>query len=116
MKITLPENFPEPGFYYHYKHLPEKGLTHYAYEVIGLGLHTESGKFHVEYRPLYPEALVFQLGRVGVRVNDHRPVEMFMQDVSVDGVSKPRFRRVTDPGILRVLVGARLKMYPKTTK
>ena len=115
VKIVLPENFPRPGFYYHYKHDPSKGPTHYAYEVLGLGLHTETGEFYVEYRPLYHEALVFQLSKGGVSVNDHRPLQMFMEPVSMDGVSMPRFTKVTDPGLMRVFIFTRNKMYPKTT-
>lgn len=39
MKIT--KKIPEKGFYYHYKHDPKGEFNNYAYEVVGLGLHTE---------------------------------------------------------------------------
>lgn len=111
MVLTLPKDIPEPGFYYHYKHDPKKGVTHYAYEVLGLGLHTEFNEFQVEYRPLYKEALVYQLGKL----HDHRPLEMFVENVDINGQSVPRFSRVTDRDVIRALAGARNYMYPKTT-
>ena len=49
---------PQPGFYYHYKHRPDGQISNYAYEVIGIGYHTEDDarpgeEYFVIYRPLY---------------------------------------------------------------
>ena len=63
----------QPGRYRHYK-----GRD---YEVIGVALHSETEEPHVLYRPLYGE------GRLWIR-----PLAMFVESVSVDGVVQPRFR------------------------
>ena len=63
----------QPGRYRHYK-----GQD---YEVIGVALHSETEEPHVLYRPLYGE------GRLWIR-----PLAMFVESVSVDGVVQPRFR------------------------
>lgn len=65
----------EPGIYEHYKGN--------RYEVIGMVKHSESLEDMVLYRALY--------GDHGMWV---RPAAMFAEDVVIDGVKKPRFRRV----------------------
>lgn len=65
----------EPGIYEHYKGN--------RYEVIGTVKHSESLEDMVLYRALY--------GDHGLWV---RPAAMFAEDVVIDGVTKPRFRRV----------------------
>lgn len=40
---------PEKGYYYHYKHDSEGEINNYAYEVIGVGLHSEGN--HGEVSP-----------------------------------------------------------------
>jgi hypothetical protein len=65
----------EPGIYEHYKGN--------RYEVIGMAKHSESLEDLVVYRALY--------GDHGLWV---RPAVMFAEDVVIDGVTKPRFRRV----------------------
>jgi len=62
-----------PGRYRHYK-----GQD---YEVIGCAQHTESGEEFVVYRALYGE------GKLWVR-----PKGMFLEEVTADGKSMPRFR------------------------
>jgi hypothetical protein len=59
----MKKNIPEPGFYYHYKHDPNGSVNNYAYEVLGIGHHTEDScrpedEYLVVYRPLY-EAFVY---------------------------------------------------------
>jgi hypothetical protein len=50
-------NIPEPGFYYHYKHDKNGSINNYAYEVVGVGHHTEEqDTYFVNYRPLYDTA------------------------------------------------------------
>ncbi len=58
------ENMPERGFYYHYKHDPDGEVNNYAYEVVGVGCHTEDDCRPIDinmvvYRPLYESAKVY---------------------------------------------------------
>jgi hypothetical protein len=56
---STPSKVPEKGFYYHYKHDSNGSINNYAYEVIGVGHHTEEENAHfVVYWPLYKEAFV----------------------------------------------------------
>ncbi|MGR0318164.1 DUF1653 domain-containing protein [Agromyces sp. ZXT2-3] len=65
----------EPGVYEHYKGA--------RYEVIALARHSETEEWVVVYRQLY--------GDHGVWV---RPLDMFAEQVEVDGALVPRFRSV----------------------
>jgi len=67
-----------PGIYEHFKGK--------RYEVFGVARHSETLELHVHYRTLYGEY-------------DHwvRPASMFLDSVTVGGVSTPRFRRIEDP-------------------
>ena len=65
------------GRYRHYKQLD--------YEVIGVVRHSETLDPLVLYRALY--------GEQGLWV---RPFAMFTEEVVVDGVSVPRFRKLSD--------------------
>ena len=64
----------EPGRYRHYKGN--------FYQVIGTARHSETDEMLVVYRPLYGEG--------GLWV---RPEAMFLETVTLDGVSVPRFSR-----------------------
>ncbi|KQM83147.1 DUF1653 domain-containing protein [Agromyces sp. Leaf222] len=64
-----------PGLYEHYKGN--------RYEVLELARHSETEEWFVVYRALY--------GERGVWI---RPLDMFAEHVSVDGIEVPRFRRV----------------------
>jgi hypothetical protein len=102
---------PELGFYYHYKHDPEGAVNNYAYEVVGVGHHTEDDcrpedQYLVVYRPLY-EAFVYKLGKLF----DLRPLEMWMGTVEKDGETISRFTRVTDPERIEALEAIRAQMY-----
>ncbi|HET6421994.1 MAG TPA: DUF1653 domain-containing protein [Geobacteraceae bacterium] len=71
------ENGPEgavPGRYRHYK-------GNY-YEVIGTACHSETGEKLVVYRCLYGDGSLWV-----------RPLDMFMESVTVDGRKVPRFVR-----------------------
>lgn len=108
----LPNAVPELGFYYHYKHDPVGPIDQYAYEVLGVGHHTEDDcrpedANMVVYRPLY-EAFVYRHGKLF----DLRPLEMFMSTVEKDGETKPRFGKVTDPERIAALSEIRDRMYP----
>ena len=102
----IPANVPEKGFYYHYKHEPTGELNNYAYEVIGVGLHTEVRDYAVIYRPLYKNGFL--------EPADYcmRPYDMFIGEVVKDGVSVPRFTKISDPKALAELEAIRGRMYP----
>lgn len=107
----LPKVVPEPGFYYHYKHDPEGAVNNYAYEVVGVGHHTEEDcrpedANMVVYRPLY-EAFVYKAGKLF----DLRPLEMWMGTVEKGGNSLQRFTKVTDSGVIEALTTIRAQMY-----
>jgi hypothetical protein len=102
---------PEKGFYYHYKHDPTGPVNNYAYEVMGVGMHTEDGcrpedAYMVVYRPLY-EARAWKIGRLF----DLRPLEMWVGDVTKDGRTFPRFSRITDARTLEYLETIKQIMY-----
>ena len=102
---------PENGFYYHYKHDAAKDLNDYAYEVMGIGHHSErealdQASSFVMYRPLYDT----EIYRTGKRWN-LRPLGMFMEDVTKDGKTFPRFARITDPLVIAELANIRDMMY-----
>lgn len=66
-----------PGRYRHYK----GG----EYEVFGVARHSETHEALVVYRPLYNDS--------GWWV---RPYGMFVEQVTVDGVSRPRFEKTAE--------------------
>jgi len=72
-----------PGVYVHYK------SEDLRYRVLGIGRHSETDEYFVVYKPLYeiedeqPDFWV-------------RPYDMFIGDVTVDGKTKPRFRRIDE--------------------
>jgi len=124
MALEIPKRseIPDPGFYYHYKHDPAVGINHYAYEVLGIGFHTEDNcrvedKVMVNYRPLYKGAAVYRasLG-LGVPCHDFRPLHMFMdKNVKKDGKVYPhRFMRITDPDTILKLELIREELYPRS--
>lgn len=107
----LPKAVPELGFYYHYKHDPEGVVNNYAYEVVGVGHHTEDDcrpedANMVVYRPLY-EAFVYTAGKLF----DLRPLEMWMGTVEKEGKTIDRFTKVTDPARVQELKEIRDQMY-----
>jgi hypothetical protein len=65
----------QPGRYRHYK-----GND---YEVIGVAKHSETEEAFVVYRALY--------GEQGLWI---RPAVLFLESVVVDGLARPRFRRL----------------------
>lgn len=101
----------EKGFYYHYKHDPSKEWNNYAYEVLNIAHHTEMEDFDeaamVVYRPLYESAKVYQAGKHW----DIRPLAMFVEEVTKDGKTFPRFQRITDPEIIAKLEAKRTELY-----
>jgi hypothetical protein len=109
--MKIPEKVPENGFYYHYKHNQNGEINDYAYEVIGVGCHTEEDcrpedSNMVVYRPLY-ESSVFKAGKLF----DLRPLEMWMGNVMKDGKEIKRFQKITDLKKIEKLEKIRNGMY-----
>lgn len=109
---------PEKGYYYHYKHDPKGSFENYAYEVLGVGLHTEGNHdelspqdLFVVYRPIY-EAYVYKMGKM----YDIRPLEMFMENIkkidqSGEEKTFPRFIKILDENIISELKKKSEEMY-----
>lgn len=74
----MTSNEPVPGRYRHFK----GG----EYEVIGIATHSETHERLVVYRPLYNDS--------GLWV---RPVAMFLEPVTHNGATVPRFARIDPP-------------------
>ncbi len=112
----MPKRVPEPGFYYHYKHDSSISLNDHAYEVVGVGFHTEDdtrpGEEHfLIYRPLYDQSVYKASKELGIACFDARPLEMWMEEVTKEGKTFPRFQKITDPAIIEQLEKIRSEMY-----
>jgi len=118
-KVSI--SVPKIGFYHHYKHDSVKGIHHYAYEVLGVGLHTESNcrpedVYMVIYRPLYESAHVYKTSLcLGIPCFDIRPLEMWMSNVKKDELYIPRFTLITDKIKNTNLTLVRNRMYGQVT-
>ncbi|MCX6747411.1 MAG: DUF1653 domain-containing protein [Candidatus Nomurabacteria bacterium] len=106
----------EKGFYYHYKHDPNGEVNNYAYEVLSIGHHTEmhhgedggvDESLMVVYRPLYESAFVYQVGKHW----DVRPLSMFLEDITKDNKTTPRFQKIVDLETINKLIEIRDFMY-----
>jgi|SRR3989338_6915293 len=109
--MKIPNRVPRNGFYYHYKHDSSGSVNNYAYEVIGVGCHTEDDcrpedSNMVVYRPLY-EASVYKAGKLF----DLRPLDMWMGDVEKEGKTISRFSKITEQSIINQLEEIKQKMY-----
>lgn len=96
---------PSLGFYHHYKHDPAQGLTHHAYELLGLARHTEDESLLVRYRPLYVSE------HLGEAVEYVRPLELWDVLVHWEGKTVSRFSPITNPDEIAELEDVRKKMY-----
>ncbi len=96
---------PEPGFYTHYKHDPSGKPHNYTYEVVGIARNTEDKSLMVLYRPLYESEWM------PPAKYQARPLEMFFEEVEVDGRRLPRFTRITDSAVTAALATIRDRMY-----
>ncbi len=105
--LQKPERVPEAGMYYHYKHNPLGPANNYAYYLVGIGCDTETGQFLALYLPLYSEASVYQAGKL----YDVRPLTMWLENVTVDGKTIPRFAKIVSPRIVEYLEKIRKNMY-----
>lgn len=81
----MARDYPPTGVYEHYKSTPQNRRY---YQLIGFARHTETEEILALYIPLYviPEhtGLRFQV----------RPLDMFMEDVEMDGKTTPRFKYI----------------------
>lgn len=98
-------NIPENGFYVHYKHDPSGEPHNYMYEVAGIARNTEEKTYSVLYRPLYKNDWFAPASY------QSRPLDMFIENVEVDGVTMPRFRKITDPALIAELASVRKELY-----
>lgn len=111
--LPPPEEWPQPGFYHHYKHDPAKDVRNYAYYIYGIGHHTEGDDcrpedlYQMVYRPLYPEAFVYRRGKLF----DLRPLHIFYEPAEVHGQAVPRFRRIERPEQIAELSRIMHEMY-----
>ncbi len=121
-ELPMPARVPEAGFYYHYKHNPQGPLNNYAYEVLGVAFHTESGtedppkqgeEHFVIYRPLYESKVYLAQKALGLPCFDARPLEMWMGTVEREGRSALRFTPIVHPDTLQPLMKIRREMYPE---
>jgi hypothetical protein len=98
-------------YYYHYKHNPNGTVNNYAYEIMNFGHHTEieglTESEMVIYRPLYPEAGVYKIGKHW----DVRPINMFIEPVTKDGKTFPRFALITDEKVISELKEKAKELY-----
>jgi hypothetical protein len=116
MPLPMPRAVPELGFYYHYKHDPAGAVENYAYEVVGVGFHTEDdvrpGEAHfLIYRPLYSAAVFTASHELNIPCYDARPLEMWMENVEYKGETTPRFKKITDQEVIAKLEAKRAEMY-----
>ncbi len=110
--MKVPIKVPENGFYYHYKHDPSGPLNNYAYEVVGVGIHTEEDcrpedASMVVYRPLY-ESPFYKAGKFFYL----RPLDMWVGQVTKGDKTFPRFQRITDIAVIIELDEIKKQMYP----
>lgn len=99
--------FPGRGFYRHYKHDPSKDWNNYHYEVVGIAWHTELDDHLVLYRPLYGDSAYLKGADLAAR-----PLAMWVDNVTKDGKTFPRFVQITDPDLITRLQEQRAAMYP----
>jgi hypothetical protein len=116
--MKTPKKIPEKGYYYHYKHNPSLAVNNYAYEILGVGIHTEMGHDNIKndcrpedahmvvYRPIY-EASVYKAGKFF----DIRPLEIFIEKVTKDRKTFPRFKKIVNKKIIAKLEKIKREMY-----
>ena len=104
----IPTQTPPLGFYYHHKSASDAHPEDHAYEVMGIGYHTETGEHTVLYRPIHTDAWAYENGKMTYV----RPLEMFMGTVEKEGITTPRFIQIIDPEIIETLRARACDMYP----
>lgn len=110
----------EKGYYYHYKHDPEKGIFDAAYEVVGCAFDTEAGgNVHTDnpeafmdtemviYRPLFEDALVYKAEKRFWL----RPSKMWFEFIELNGQRTTRFVKIVDEETIARFDEKRRQMY-----
>jgi len=110
--IPPPDQRPESGYYYHFKHDPAGPLNNYAYYIYGVGHHTEDDcrtedSFMQVYRPLYENSYAYRNGGLF----DLRPLYMFYKPAIREGREVPRFTQITDAAVITELQAIKARMY-----
>ncbi len=122
MPFRLPTRVPEPGFYHHFKRNPNGPAREGAYEVLGIGFHTEAGtmvappysqEHFVNYRPLYEHQLYKLTRRFGILCVFTKPLGLWFSEAQRSGVYIPRYQKITDRAVIAELERIRDSMYPK---
>ena len=108
---NLSELIPK-GFYHHYKHDPSKGFNDHAYEVVGIGMHSEDLGLMVLYRPLYESSIL----KDSIAKCWIRPYEMFIGMVEKEGKTVPRFQKIEDREVIEKLKTIKDETYPELDK
>jgi hypothetical protein len=76
-----------------YKHYKSTGGMDHLYRVTGFAKHSETEEILVMYEALYYNNWLVE-SEVQCTV---RPLEMFIENVEVNGEMKPRFELISDP-------------------
>jgi hypothetical protein len=113
--IPPPEELPEPGYYYHFKHDPDGPLNNYAYYIYGVGHHTEND---CRTEDAFMQVTGRYTGGAYAYRNgglfDRRPLQMFFEPAEWKGKIVPRFTRIVDPELIAQLQAIKARMYPNT--
>jgi hypothetical protein len=103
-----------PGFYYHYKRDTAADVDVGAYEVLGVGVNSETEDLEVEYRPIYKEGAMF-LREKSARCF-HRKLLNFLDKVRKGNGLVQRFTRITDEDTINRLEYFRDQYYHKAAR
>lgn len=89
-------NYPKNSdYFYHYKHKSNLDLTNFAYQIIGVALHTETEEILVIYKPLYKLNHIFEASFFA------RPLSVFLEKVELKGQKVPRFNKIVNQEIIK---------------
>ena len=110
--VPPPDQRPEPGYYYHFKHDSDGPLNNYAYYIYDVAHHTEDDcraedAFMQLYRPLYENSYAYRNGSLF----DLRPLYMFCKPATWKGREVPRLMKITDPAVIAELQAMKTRMY-----
>jgi hypothetical protein len=84
---------PKPIIGAIYKHYKSTGGLDHLYVVRGIAKHSETDELLVVYEALYASKWLLE-SKADFTV---RPLEMFMEQVEIDGKTKQRFELLSDP-------------------
>jgi hypothetical protein len=110
--IPPPENLPEPGVYYHFKHDPDGPVNNYAYYIYGVGHHTEDDcRTEDAFIQVYTGHYTRRHS-----LPERRPLRpapaAHVKPAEWKGKRVKRFTRIVDPGVIAQLAAIKTRMYP----